>query len=102
MRGTDDCEAGDPHRLAWQGVQAVLAENLRQLIVRMVQENPTWGEERIAAELSVKLGILVLPERCGRTGRKRGIREAVGEQLRSTRGRLSAITPRPSWPLTSW
>jgi putative transposase len=27
----------------------------------MVQENPTWGEERIAAELSVKLGILVSP-----------------------------------------
>ena len=38
-----------------------IAENLRQLIVRMVQENPTWGEERIAAELSVKLGILVSP-----------------------------------------
>ncbi len=38
-----------------------LPENLRQLIVRMVQENPTWGEERIAAELSVKLGILVSP-----------------------------------------
>jgi multidrug efflux pump subunit AcrB len=29
--------------------------------VRLVQENPTWGEERIAAELSVKLGILVSP-----------------------------------------
>src|ERR1700746_3128808 len=27
----------------------------------MVRENPTWGEERIAAELSVKLGILVSP-----------------------------------------
>jgi len=27
----------------------------------MVQENPTWAEERIAAELSVKLGILVSP-----------------------------------------
>jgi putative transposase len=27
----------------------------------MVQENPTWGEERIAAELSVKLGVLVSP-----------------------------------------
>jgi transposase InsO family protein len=38
-----------------------IAENLRQLIVRMVQENPTWGEERIAAELTVKLGILVSP-----------------------------------------
>jgi hypothetical protein len=35
--------------------------NLRQLIVRLVQENSTWGEERIAAELSVKLGILVSP-----------------------------------------
>jgi len=37
------------------------SENLRQLIVRMVQENPTWGEERVAGELSVKLGILVPP-----------------------------------------
>jgi len=27
----------------------------------MVQENPTWGEKRIAVELSVKLGILVSP-----------------------------------------
>jgi putative transposase len=38
-----------------------IPENLRQLMVRMVQENPTWGEERIAAELSVKFGILVSP-----------------------------------------
>jgi putative transposase len=38
-----------------------IPKNLRQLIVRMVQQNPTWGEERIAAELSVKLGILVSP-----------------------------------------
>ena|SRR5215469_4586986 len=27
----------------------------------MVRENPTWGEERVAGELSVKLGILVSP-----------------------------------------
>src|SRR5260370_31059135 len=40
---------------------ARIPETLRQLIVRMAQENPTWGEERIAAELSVKLGILVSP-----------------------------------------
>jgi putative transposase len=53
--------------------------NLRQLIVLMVQENPTWGEERIAAELSMKLGILVSPrtvrvywpEKPGRRGPRR-------------------------------
>src|SRR6266436_2230097 len=38
-----------------------LPGNIRQLIVRMVRENPTWGEERVAAELSLKLRILVSP-----------------------------------------
>src|ERR1700758_1095835 len=38
-----------------------IPKNLRQLIVRMVQEKPTWGEERIAAELALKVGILVSP-----------------------------------------
>src|ERR1700740_3106296 len=28
-----------------------LPQNLRQLVARMVRENPTWGEERIADEL---------------------------------------------------
>jgi hypothetical protein len=38
-----------------------LPEKIRQLIVRMVQENPSWGQERVAAELSLKLGIIVSP-----------------------------------------
>jgi putative transposase len=45
-----------------------IPENLRQLIVRMVQENPTRREERIAAELSVKVGILVSPRTVRRPG----------------------------------
>src|ERR1700682_2956024 len=34
---------------------------LRGLIRRMARENPAWGEERIASELLVKLGIQVSP-----------------------------------------
>ena len=34
---------------------------LRQLIRRMASENPLWGEERIANELLVKLGLRVSP-----------------------------------------
>ncbi len=35
--------------------------DLRALIVEMARNNPVWGEERIAAELLVKLGIRVSP-----------------------------------------
>ena len=38
-----------------------LAKDLRQLIREMAAENPTWGEERIANELKLKLGIRVSP-----------------------------------------
>jgi putative transposase len=34
---------------------------LRQLIRRMATENPLWGEERIANELLLKLGLRVSP-----------------------------------------
>ncbi len=34
---------------------------LQKLIVEMANENPTWGEERIAAELLLKLGIRISP-----------------------------------------
>lgn len=79
-----------------------IPESLRQLIVRMVQENPTWGEERIAAELSVKLGILVSP----RTVRAywpqesdpRGCRRTSSQHWRT----FVPITPRPSWRVIFW
>jgi putative transposase len=35
--------------------------NLQALIRRMARENPTWGEERIANELLLKLGLRVSP-----------------------------------------
>ncbi len=38
-----------------------LPKNLRQLIREMAAENLTWGEERIANELKLKLGIRVSP-----------------------------------------
>ena len=38
-----------------------LPEELQKLILRMAEENRTWGEERIAAELLLKLGIRVSP-----------------------------------------
>jgi hypothetical protein len=38
-----------------------LPKDLRVLISEMVRENPTWGQSRVAAELSLKLGISVSP-----------------------------------------
>jgi putative transposase len=52
-------------RLLWRfksrpGRPAIPVE-LRQLIRRMAAENPLWGEERIANELRLKLGLRVSP-----------------------------------------
>jgi putative transposase len=52
-------------RLFWRwtsrhGRPPIPAE-LRALIRRMARENPTWGEERIANELRLKLGLRVSP-----------------------------------------
>jgi putative transposase len=38
-----------------------LPRDLQNLIRRMAQENPTWGQERIANELLLKLGLRVSP-----------------------------------------
>ena len=52
-------------KLYWRwksrGGRPALPKDIRQLIARMIRENIAWGEEGIADELSLKLGILVSP-----------------------------------------
>jgi putative transposase len=80
-----------------------IPENARKLIVQMAQENPTWGQARVAAELSVKLGIYVSPRTMrAPIGLQNRCDEATGGPVRRTGGRSSAITPSPSSPAISW
>lgn len=58
-------------RLLWKAKSRPLGRPptpaaLRALIREMNAENPTWGEERIAAELSVKLGLRISPRTVSR------------------------------------
>jgi putative transposase len=39
---------------------------LRRMIIAIARANPTWGEERIADELLLKLGLAVSPRTVGR------------------------------------
>ncbi len=52
-------------RLFWRWKSAAgrrpIPVELRRLIRRMARENPSWGEERIANELLLKLGLRVSP-----------------------------------------
>ncbi len=52
-------------RLLWRwksrGGRPRLPKNIRRLIVEMAVNNPTWGQERVTDELSLKLGVLVSP-----------------------------------------
>jgi putative transposase len=57
---------------------------LRQLIRRMASENPLWGEERIANELWVKLGIRISPRTVSKYMPKRPPGRPRGDQRRST------------------
>ena len=75
----------------------LLPKNLRGLIHEMARENPTWGEERIANELSLKLGILVSPAPSADIST---CRRAAGPP--GNGGRLSSgTTPRPLLRATS-
>jgi putative transposase len=52
-------------RILWRGRSRPgrprLPADLQRVIATMTRDNPTWGEERIAAELLLKLGIRVSP-----------------------------------------
>lgn len=63
------------HRTAFQTVwrwksrkrgRPALPKNIRALVRQMARENAIWGEERIAAELLLKLGIKVSPRTIGK------------------------------------
>jgi putative transposase len=43
-----------------------IPKELRELIRRMARENPAWGQERIANELLLKLGLRVSPRTVGK------------------------------------
>ena len=58
--------------------------DLRGLIAAMAAENRTWGEERIAAELLVKLGIRISPRTVRRYLPSRPPRASRGTQAWST------------------
>ena len=80
------------HRLGWRIVwrwkcragRPPIPPELRDLIRRMAAENPLWGEERIANELLVKLGIRVSPRTVGKYMPKRPPVKARGDQRWST------------------
>src|SRR5258706_3979792 len=57
---------------------------LLALIRRMAAENPLWGEERIANELRVKLGIRVSPRTVGKYMPRRQDGQPRGDQRWST------------------
>ena len=59
-----------------------LPKHLRQLIQEMASENATWGEERIANELKLKLGIRVSPRTVGKYLQDGGSRREPDPQQR--------------------
>jgi len=80
------------HRLGWRlfwrgkcraGRPPIPAE-WRALIRRMAQENPLWGEERIANELLVKLNIRVSPRTVRKYMPKQPVGQPRGDQRWST------------------
>jgi hypothetical protein len=80
------------HRLGWKifwrwkskAGRPPIPPELRDLIRGMAADNPLWGEERIANELLVKLGIRVSPRTVGKYMPKRPPGRPQGDQRWST------------------
>ena len=80
------------HRLGWKifwrwkskAGRPPIPPELRDLIRGMAADNPLWGEERIANELLVKLGIRVSPRTVGKYMPKRPPGRPRGDQRWST------------------
>ena len=53
-------------KLKSQGGRPTISEELQLIIRQMHRDNPTWGEERIANELELKLSIKVSPRTVGK------------------------------------
>ena len=76
-----------------------IPKDLRRLIPEMAAENPTWGEERIANELNLKLTIRISPRTVGKYLRRQSpVRTPDPKQRWLT---WSATMPRSWWPATS-
>ena len=81
------------HRAGWKLLWRVksqrgrppIPEELRALIRRMADENPLWGEERIANELLLKLGVRISP----RTVRKYMPKRPPGQPAETSAGQRS-------------
>jgi putative transposase len=76
-----------------------IPKQLQALIRRMARENPSWGEERIANELLLKLGIHVSP-RIVRKYLPRGYR--AGQEATCAGRHSCNCTHRESLPAISW
>src|SRR3977135_1136360 len=80
------------HRAGWRLVWRIksrpgrprIPSELRALIRRMARENPLWGEERIANELLVKLGIRISPRTVRKYMPKRPAGQPRGDQRWAT------------------
>jgi hypothetical protein len=75
-----------------------LPKDLQELIRKMAAENLTWGEERIANELRLKLAIRVSPRAIQKYLADGG---CPGHKPDPSQRWLSATTPKRSWPATS-